>query len=55
MSVSEEAKKKLKIGEITFFFDKNNNVDAEFEEKQLNYTFNMGELNQIINFINKNK
>lgn len=55
MSVSEEAKKKLKIGEVTFFFDKNNNVDAEFDEKQLNYKFSMLELKEIITFINENK
>lgn len=55
MSVSEESKKKIKIGEVTFFFDVNNNVDAEFDEKYLNYNFNMSELQQIISFINKNK
>lgn len=55
MLVSEEASKKLKIGEVTFFFDKNNNVDAEFDEKNLNDTFNIGQLNQLISFINENK
>lgn len=55
MSVSEEAKKKLKIGEVTFFFNENNNVDGEFDEKHLNYTFSMLELNQLLTFINQNK